>query len=405
MDFAAEINQFSVKISWKCGVNQSSPRNLVPKPFEYHMLNMAIVYTVPEMFSMDYDLIVVGAGPAGSITATVVAQAGYRVLVLERDFSCRSPCAGYLSSTINLELPETCIIQSKIRKMRTYFPDLSFHDSQLNGFVVDRPSFDAALARVAKDAGAYIKWGSPLIDLVPGGVRFRGGKASASVIVGADGVFSRVVSLLGWERQRTLSCAQYHLKGVDLLREACEIFFDADYAPGGYVWVYPTGEESAKVGLGILGDEGDTGGGGGLRSPREYLDAFISESFMAERFCGERIEYVRGFLPVGGLRRELCRGNLLLVGDSAGMADPITGAGINNALLAGKIAGRTIIDALENDDVAMLERYEREVKRLLGRPLARSLEKRKKMDRYCTANESLQRDLPELWVTFREYWR
>ena len=236
---------------------------------------------------MNYDLIVAGAGPAGSITAAVVAQAGYRVLVLERDASCRSPCAGYISSTINIELPDGCIIQSRIRKMRTYFPDLSFHDFQLSGFLVDRPSFDMALATKAEDSGAEIRWKSPLIDLAAGGVRFRDGEASGKIIVGADGVFSRVAALLGLERQRVAFCAQYHIRGIELLPEpdTCEIFFDANYAPGGYVWIYPAGNDSAKVGLGITG--------AGTRSPHEYLDAFVSESPLAERLCGA----VAGLLP------------------------------------------------------------------------------------------------------------
>jgi len=280
--------------------------------------------------------------------------------------------------------------------MRTYFPDLSYHDFQLNGFVVDRPSFDMALAVKTKELGAHIKWGSPLIDLIPGGVRYYGGEACGKIIVGADGVFSKTASLLGVDRQRVAFCAQYHLRGIEVLPDTCEILFDADYAPGGYVWIYPTGENSAKVGLGVTE--------AGTRSAREYLDAFISESIIAKRFYGEKTEYITGGLPVSGLRKKLCYGNILLVGDSAGMADPITGAGINNALLAGEIAGKTIINALEKDDMAVLGQYESKINRLLTRPLTRSLDKRKKLDEYCTSNELLQEHLPEVWVTFRQYW-
>ncbi|KAF5411056.1 MAG: Digeranylgeranylglycerophospholipid reductase [Candidatus Methanogasteraceae archaeon] len=347
---------------------------------------------------MNYDLIVSGAGPAGSVTAAAVAQAGYRVLVLEKNSSCRSPCAGYIGSTINIELPRCCTIQSKIRKMRTYFPDLSFHDFQLNGFVVDRSSFDMALAMKAEESGAEIRLQSPLIDLIPDGVRFRGGEAFGMIIVGADGVFSGVASLLGAKRQRAAFCAQYHMRGIEPLSEpgTCEIFFDADYAPGGYVWIYPTGHNSAKVGLGITD--------AGCRSPHKYLDAFIDESAVAERLRGERTEYMAGALPIGGLREKLCYGNVLLVGDSSGMADPVTGAGINNAMLAGEIAGKTIINALENDDTALFGQYETTTRRLLGRPLKRSLAKREKLDHYCASNELLQQHLPEVWVTFEEYW-
>jgi digeranylgeranylglycerophospholipid reductase len=344
---------------------------------------------------MMYDAVVVGAGPAGSVTAMTVAQAGFRVLVLEKNASCRSPCAGYVGRTINFELPENCIIQSKITAMRTYFPDLSFHDFQLNGFVVDRPSFDMALALKAKESGAEFRWSSPLTGMIAGGVNFLGGKASGKIIVGADGVFSKTASLLGIEKQKIAVCAQYHLKGIKPLPQTCEIFFDADCAPGGYVWIYPTGEDSAKVGVGITG--------AGLKSPRRYLDDFIRESHAAARLEGKIIEYVTGALPVSGLREKLVFGNVLLVGDSAGMADPVTGAGINNAMLAGEIAGKTITEALENDDPTMLSQYERRIKKLFGKPLARALEKRKVLDACCN-NEILQEHLPESWVTFRQYW-
>ncbi len=344
-----------------------------------------------------YDVVVTGAGPAGSVTAATIAQTGYKVLILEKNHACRSPCAGYITNTINIELPDNTVIQSRITKMRTYLPDLSFHDFQLNGFVVDRPSFDSALAAKAKESGAEIKWNSPLIDLInskrfpfmgASGVIFRGGKANGKIIVGADGVFSKTASLLGEKQQKIAICAQYHMKGIKPLSNTAEIFFNLDYAPGGYAWIYPTGEDSAKVGLGLTGS----------KSPYVYLNAFIRESCAANRLDGQIKEYITGALPIGGLREKLCSGNVLLVGDSAGMADPITGAGINNAMLAGEIAGRTIISALENEDLTILSQYKTRIDRLLGAPLKRSFEKRKKLNT-CYDNKILQQHLPELWGT------
>ncbi len=340
---------------------------------------------------MEYDAIVIGAGPAGSVTAAKMAQAGYRVLVLEKNSTCRSPCAGYISSTINMELPDDAVIQSRITKMRTYFPDLSFYDFELNGFVVDRPSLDAALVRKAIEAGAEIKWNSFLQEIVPGGVKFRSGIAKGKMIVGADGVFSKTASLCGFEKQKIAVCSQYHMKGIKPISHTCEIFFNSDHAPGGYFWIYPTGKDSAKVGVGITSGH-----------PHMHLDRFISTSPVAERLDGIKTEYITGALPIGGLRKKLCRGNVLLVGDSAGMADPVTGAGINNAMLAGEIAGKTIIEATERNDISLLSGYETKIRRLIGKPLSRSLGKREKLD--ACSNEVLQEHLPDMWVTFKRYW-
>lgn len=344
--------------------------------------------------SLMYDVIIAGAGPAGAVTARTVAHAGYEVLILEKNETCRSPCAGYISKTINFDVPDESILQSDIKQMRTYFPDNSYHDFSLNGYVVDRPSFDMSLLSKAKESGAQVMWNSPLIDISPGMVKFRNGNAPGKIIVGADGVFSKTASILGLKPQRFAACAQYHIQGIELLSQTCEIFFDYDYAPGGYIWIYPTGENSAKVGLGMIKYK---------KSPRENLDAFIAGSKIANRLSGKRTGYIAGALPIGGLREKLVSGNVLLAGDSAGMADPITGAGINNAILAGELAGTTIIKALENEEIAQLCEYETKICKLLGRPLGRALEKRIKMDACCN-NQLLQEHLPELWVTFKQYW-
>jgi digeranylgeranylglycerophospholipid reductase len=85
------------------------------------------------------------------------------------------------------------------------------------------------------------------------------------------------------------------------------------------------------------------------------------------------------------------------------MADPITGAGIHNVLLAGEVAGKTIIQALEQDDIGLLSNYETRIRRLPGKPPGRALGKRTKMDARSN-NELLQKHLQELWVTFKGYW-
>ena len=339
-----------------------------------------------------YDVVVIGAGPAGAVTSRIVSMAGFRVLLIEKNETCRSPCAGYIGNTINLEPVDDAIIQSGITKMRVYFPDMTFHDFQLNGFVVDRHLFDMGLVSRSQVSGTQVRWNSPVTEIISGEVKFRNEKASGRIIVGADGVFSKTASFMGMEKQRFAACAQYHLKGIQPFSQTCEIFFNTEYAPGGYIWIYPTGKDSAKVGVGVTGF-----------NPRMYLDKFIEYCDVSGRLNGTKIECITGALPIGGLREKLVSGNILLVGDSAGMADPITGAGIHNAILAGEVAGKTIIDALERDDIELLSNYEMRIRRLLGMPLGRSLEKRKKMDT-CSNNELLQDHLPELWVTFKKYW-
>jgi digeranylgeranylglycerophospholipid reductase len=343
--------------------------------------------------SLMYDVIVIGAGPAGSATARIISSAGFRILLLEKNETCRSPCAGYIGNTINLEPLVDDIIQSRITKMRVYFPDMTFHDFHLNGFVVNRHLFDMELVRRSQVSGTHVRWNSPVSEIISEEVKFRNERASGRIIVGADGVFSKTASFMGMYCQKFAACAQYHLKDIQPLSQTCEIFFNAQYAPGGYIWIYPTGKDSAKVGAGVT-----------VPNPRMYLDKFFESSPLSGRLNGTKTDCITGALPIGGLREKLVSGNILLVGDSAGMADPITGAGIHNAILAAEVAGKTIIDALEQDDIGLLSNYETRIRRLLGKPLGRALQKRMKMDA-CSSNELLQEQLPELWVTFREYWK
>lgn len=351
-----------------------------------------------------YDVVVIGAGPAGSTVARIAASKGFQVLVLEKEKNIgTSPCAGYISKTINWDFDLREIVQSNISQMRTYFPSGRFQDFPINGVVVDRPAFDRFLAGFASRNGAEFLLNAPLTHLIEGedqytGVKYRDGRAQARVIVGADGVSSTTAKLLGWRPQEVAICSQYLLENVPTIPSTSEIFFDMKYAPGGYAWIYPTGNNSAKVGLGILRRIAS-------KPASDYLDEFIKENLLV---CGRlnsgvKKTMLRGSLPISGMRKSLLVKNILLVGDAGGMADPITGAGIGNAILAGEIAGKVISKALEKEDFSLLREYEKGCKRLFQRIFTRGTMKREELNTYRT-NEELEKNLPRLWAAFKEYW-
>lgn len=166
------------------------------------------------------DVLVVGAGPAGTTAARVIAEAGFSVLVVERSTRLgTSPCAGYLHRGPDVEVPDASVLESTIERMRTHLPDGSFHDFLIQGWVVDRGLFDRGLARGALLAGAHIITGAPLkrFDWQGGAVaealcgRHR---VEARVVVGADGVHSTTAKLLRLPPQPVVWCAQCDLFGV-----------------------------------------------------------------------------------------------------------------------------------------------------------------------------------------------
>lgn len=361
---------------------------------------------------MKVDVVIIGAGPAGSSVANSVASKGYKVLVIEKEktIGC-SPCAGYVSNTINLDGKlDVRAIQEKINCMRTYFPSGAYHDFPINGFVVDRQWFDKSLARRASANRAKFLVNASLHSLVYGhknkgycGVEFKknGIKfVEARVIVGADGVFSKTAHFLGLKQKDVLIGAQYELSNLTPIPNTSEIFFDKNYAPGGYVWIYPIGKNGAKIGLGINKSLS-------AKSAFEYLDQFIEENpLVVDRLKNaSQIAKISGAIPSGGILDKTCVENVLLVGDAAGMVDPITGAGISYAILTGEIAGKVISDALKKKDLSLLSQYETKWKKLLERTFTRSLKKRKFANTIYTSNEKLEVYLPRVWVTFKDYFR
>lgn len=353
---------------------------------------------------MNTDIVVVGAGPAGSTVAGITASEGLKVVVLEKESVVgSSPCAGYVGCMDFPDIDQK-VIQSRINGMRTYFPSGRYNDFPINGFNVNRSLFDRELALNAAGCGAKFRMNSGVVDLIKKknryvGVRTReGGEIRAKVIVGADGASSIISHLLGFKGD-AVTAVQYEVTDCVIDPGINEIYFDVGYAPGCYVWIFPSGRDSARVGLAVRRHLAE-------RSAIEYLNDFIEKHPIASRkFRGSlRGKLTAGVIPVGGLHKDICRDNILLVGDSAGMADPITGAGISYALTAGGIAGRAIIEAVKKDDFSHLKKYEEGFRRIMNKHYETSLRKRELMDSF-TDNESLECNLPKVWVTFREYWR
>jgi digeranylgeranylglycerophospholipid reductase len=367
---------------------------------------------------MQVDVAVVGAGPSGSSVAKFAAERGMKVLILERkqEVGFPSPCAGYVPKLVSRYFRiDKRYIQQETREMRTYLPSGNSQLARMQGWIVERSLFDKSLAVQATMAGARLSVGSQVVDLIKEGGEVKGVRykenediqeVEAKVVVGADGVQSRVAKWGDLEspaREDVAICPQYEMVNVDLEDPAiAETYFGVDYAPGGYVWVYPTSESSAKVGLGVKISLAKI-------SPQEYLERFIERHPIAsEKFTNAcTIGRLVGLIPIGGLIEKMTADGLLLVGDAAGMADPISGAGIVSGILAGKIAAKVIGDAIAEGDTSAerLSDYEARFRKLVGSRFERSLKKRRMLDQAYSSDESLEKVIPKTWITFKEFWR
>ena len=330
-----------------------------------------------------YDVVVAGAGPAGSLAAKTAAERGLSVLLIEKKQEIGEPVRCAEGMTVEglrgFFEPDPKWICSRIRRAKFFSPGagLTFSDDRDFAYVMDRKVFDRDLARMAAAAGADVLTKTQATGLIVEGGAACGlrGKSlgddfsvRAKAVVAADGVESRIGRWAGIDTSLALqdiaSCAQYHLADIVLDAGCCEFYFGSQWAPGGYAWVFPKGEREANVGLGTVTS------GGTPRRPIEYLDDFVRE-----RFPGARVlETIAGGCPLRGRLSQLSAAGIVLVGDAGRLTDPLTGEGILNGMISGRIAGGVIADCIASGDVSAgaLGAYDREVDRELGNALDRN---------------------------------
>ncbi|MFQ6092602.1 MAG: geranylgeranyl reductase family protein [bacterium] len=330
-----------------------------------------------------YDIIIVGGGPAGSSAAMAAAQQGVAVLLLEKDALIGVPvrCAEGVSERSLHQLFETDApwVSNRIKKLSFVAPDGTEVrvSSPAIGYLLDRAAFDQELARQAVEAGTEV-WTRACVRGLARVERerwevsvSRGGgvdRLRARVVIGADGVESRVGRWAGLHTATSLhdieTCVQYTMAGLEIDRECCQLHFGRQVAPGGYLWVFPKGPAVANVGVGISGEYGHTG------KAVDYLDRFVGRRFPRASV----LRAVGGSVPCSLPLKEPVADGLLLVGDAAHQADPLTGGGIMNAVRAGRLAGKVTAAAVASGDLSKkrLTVYQKQCEEAMGKKLRRS---------------------------------
>lgn len=335
---------------------------------------------------MKFDLIVVGAGPAGSMAAKAAAESGMKVAILEKrqEIGCPVRCAGgvsrwHLSRMIR---PDPAWIDAEIKGSRVYSPDGTSitisenHEPDEVGFILDRKIFDRALAREAAQAGAeiFIKTSATGLlkrDGVPCGVHARSSgdmlDFKASLVIAADGIESKVGRWAGIDTTLKPAdievCIEFLIQYSNIDADYCEFYLGNSIAPGGYVWSLPRGEDLINVGVCAQGSRHSPG------MAMKLLSDFIKKNMPNAKV----IEAVAGGVPACGRIKTTIADGVMLVGDAARQSDPFTYAGIVNGMRAGMMAGKAASEALERDDFskAALKKYDDLWRSTIGKEIAR----------------------------------
>ena len=346
------------------------------------------------------DLIVVGAGPAGSMTAKTAAEEGLSVLLLDRELEVGVPdkCGEFMPSleemrrlapkAVDLEglfdAPGSCIV-NRTEHVKFVFPNNHEISIPFKGVVVERKLFDKHLANEAARAGAEVSTLTRALDLLEGGkgvrVRSIDGVVDipSKVVVAADGAYSLLARRAGLPVSRSALDygvgIQYEMVNVDHDPAYVNMYLGDDIAPGTYAWIIPKGDDVANVGTGARGPYMRKG-----MRVRDYLHNFVEKHPLSspklERAAPTAIK--AGCIPVGGPMERTYTDNLLAVGDAGGHTIPTMGGGIPPALICGRIAGQVIAEHL-TDGVPMSE-FQRRWRDQLGTTLENSLRLRKMSD-------------------------
>ena len=337
----------------------------------------------------DVDVLVIGAGPAGSTAAKFAAQGGARTLLIEKRTEIGTPvrCGEGVAKRWLEEIglkPSKDFIAHEVEGARIVAPDGTSlvlderRGGNETGYVLERDLFDRHLAKEAARAGAEILIRTSAVGLLQEDGRVVGARCEhfaesfnvrAKVVIGADGFESQVGRWAGLEthlRTRDIDgCLQYMMVGVDGDPRLND-FYLGSCAPGGYAWTFWKGPDIANVGIGVnlsrIRDRADV---------KKYLDAHIERTPALAK--GEIIEEVAGAVSVSmPLERTVAPG-LMLVGDAARLIDPLTGGGILNGCLSGMYAGEVAARAVVTEDAGQdaLNAYERRWRGRLEEELAR----------------------------------
>ncbi|MBX8632405.1 MAG: NAD(P)/FAD-dependent oxidoreductase [Thermoplasmata archaeon] len=343
----------------------------------------------------EYDIVVAGAGPAGSRFAYNSSKAR-SVLVLEDNFEIGKPvqCSGLVSPRV-IEMSGLEEWFNVIRSVVFRSPsgtEFSVSGKAPKGYVIDRSGLDILLAERAARAGADISLGSTLVNaewkegrMI---VRFRKmgelREVSCSLLVGADGMASTVSRIFGLSRfDEIISCVQSDVFSSELNSgDAVRLYFGKDVAPGFFAWAIPGGEFT-RVGLGTAGSR--------LPASAHF------QRFLKMLGIRNAINLTAGPIPIGN-RGRIAGDGVMLVGDAAGQAKPISGGGIFTGMAASDLAARIAMEAFDSNDFSadFLSRYEIEWKHGIGRELERAALIRKVFLKMSDRNlDSLFRTLEE----------
>jgi digeranylgeranylglycerophospholipid reductase len=341
-----------------------------------------------------FQVTVVGAGPAGLVSAEILARNGIDVKVIDRDINPgeKKPCGGMLriASADLLGIPWR-LASRKIKGMRVILPNHEVCEVDYGRVIslnIDRRVLGQYLIDRVRKAGGCVDTGTNVVDLTENfGVnrskqyelrcKTIGGEKSrlrTDLLLATDGTNSLVAKKTGvhdpFKPDQIGQCVQYQIEINNNVIEKRigdrnEVYYGRDVSPFGYAWIFPK-DNLVTVGVGALLSTVKT-------NLRKYLDYFVGRHSVARKKLegGKIVEFETALCPLSGLISPTYDNNLVVAGDAAGHCSAISGEGMYYSMVAGKLAGEVCSQAIKVGDLSAkyLRRYEVVWRRAIGSDL------------------------------------
>ncbi|MCK5561874.1 MAG: geranylgeranyl reductase family protein [Thermoplasmata archaeon] len=295
---------------------------------------------------MEYDVIIIGAGPAGTAVANVIQNTELSCLLIDKkQFPRAKPCGGVLPPRIysELDIPEH-LKQRDLDGYRLFSHSGLKVESKFPkpGLIVDRTTFDEFLVKSLKIKmkKAQISGLNATSDYVE--VIGKNDTFCAKIVVGADGVNSVVRKACNINLETVATTAQYEFSvPQETIDERIGNWFEVYYIiPNGYGWIVPL-KDRVKVGMGSISPEFKN-------DLRAQLDKFLTHPIVAEKIKDCELKNFEVYrVPMGGPSNRLTDDRTLLVGDAGGFVYPGTGEGVYYSIKSGRVAAETLLAILE----------------------------------------------------------
>lgn len=303
-----------------------------------------------------YDGIVVGAGPAGGMAARVISKEGHSILVIDKKKKVGQPVqCGEAVSKFALKSNKVRVkkewVKNSFKGLKIFVPNGKYFFSFVKGYCIDRTKFDKYIIDQAVHKGCEILLNTKVMGIKRKNklwyVKTKRKIFKSKFLIGADGAESNVATWLGiLETKDFIKALQYKFRNINIKEKKLLLLYMNSKFRNGYAWVFPRGDE---YNIGV----------GGIGNIKRWLDDFCRSKNIDIK---KKFSVSYGMVPKRYRLKSFTKDSALIVGDAAGLTNPIFGGGIHSALFSGRLAGKIVCFALDSNDPKLISRYDNEVR-------------------------------------------